>query len=200
MERIHWPKTGAWIFMLILVETGACLLTKGRWVNKKAKAESTPWTEVSRLFCPWGFSRQEYWSGLPCPPPGDLLNPGIKPTYPALQADSLLSEPPGKPWEYKRGVKIRRGEHNMQNQAEGWAWTRYFLLRKGWRLIGSMGEKQGGMEASEGLTCSSSPQAGIAVLSPLHLFVVLSRMDLVETILPYLREKNMQSDNLGAGV
>ena len=147
MERIHWPKTGAWIFMLILVETGACLLTKGRWVNKKAKAESTPWTEVSRLFCPWGFSRQEYWSGLPCPPPGDLLNPGIKPRYPALQADSLLSEPPGKPWEYKRGVKIRRGEHNMQNQAEGWAWTRYFLLRKGWRLIGSMGEKQGGMEA-----------------------------------------------------
>ena len=42
------------------------------------------------------FSRQEYWSGLPCPPPGDLPNPGIKPRSPALQADSLLSGPPGK--------------------------------------------------------------------------------------------------------
>ena len=45
----------------------------------------------------WGFSRQEYWSGLPCPPPGDLPNPGIEPRSPTLQADSLLSEPPGKP-------------------------------------------------------------------------------------------------------
>ena len=43
-----------------------------------------------------GFSRQEYWSGLPCPPPGDLLNPGIEFMSPTLQADSLLSEPPGK--------------------------------------------------------------------------------------------------------
>ena len=44
-----------------------------------------------------GFSRQEYWSGWPCPPPGDLPSPGIKPRSPALQTDSLLSEPPGKP-------------------------------------------------------------------------------------------------------
>ena len=40
-----------------------------------------------------GFSRQEYLSGLPCPPPGDLPNPGIKPRFPALQADSLPTEP-----------------------------------------------------------------------------------------------------------
>ena len=46
---------------------------------------------------PWEFSRQEYWSGLPCLPPGDLPNPGIKPRSPTLQADSLPSEPPGKP-------------------------------------------------------------------------------------------------------
>ena len=44
-----------------------------------------------------GFSRQEYWSGLPCPTPGDLPNPGIKPRSSALRVDSLLSEPPGKP-------------------------------------------------------------------------------------------------------
>ena len=47
-------------------------------------------------FCPQGFSRQEYWSGLPCPPPRDLPNPGIEPRSPSLHADSLPSEPPGK--------------------------------------------------------------------------------------------------------
>ena len=44
-----------------------------------------------------GFSRQEYWSGLPCPPPGDLPNTGIQPESPSLQANFLPSEPPGKP-------------------------------------------------------------------------------------------------------
>ena len=43
-----------------------------------------------------GFSRQEYWSGLPFPSPGDLPNPGIEPGTPTLQADALTSEPPGK--------------------------------------------------------------------------------------------------------
>ena len=43
------------------------------------------------------FFRQEYWSGLPFPSPGDLLDPGTEPRPPALQADSSLSEPPGKP-------------------------------------------------------------------------------------------------------
>ena len=41
-----------------------------------------------------GFSRQEYWNGLPCPPPGDFPNPGIKLLSPTLQAGSLLSKPP----------------------------------------------------------------------------------------------------------
>ena len=43
------------------------------------------------------FSRQEYWSGLPFPSPGDLPDPGFAPGSPALQADTLPSEPPGKP-------------------------------------------------------------------------------------------------------
>ena len=46
------------------------------------------------------FSRQEDWSGLPFPSPGDLPNPGIKPRFPTLQADSLLSEPAGKSTGY----------------------------------------------------------------------------------------------------
>ena len=49
------------------------------------------------------FSRQEYWSGSPFPSPGDLSNPGIEPGSPALQVDSILSEPPGKPYA-KLGV------------------------------------------------------------------------------------------------
>ena len=44
-----------------------------------------------------GFSRQEYWSGLPFPSPGDLPNPGIEPMSPALQADAFTAEPPGTP-------------------------------------------------------------------------------------------------------
>ena len=43
--------------------------------------------QPARLLCPWGFPRQEYWSGLPCPPLGDLPNPGIKCRSPALQAE-----------------------------------------------------------------------------------------------------------------
>ena len=50
-----------------------------------------------QAFQSMGFSRQEYWTGLPFPSPGDLPNPGIELESPALQADSLLSEPPGQP-------------------------------------------------------------------------------------------------------
>ena len=52
------------------------------------------------------FSRQEYWSGLLFSSPGDLPDPGIEPGSPALQADSLLSEPPEKPRICKEGGKI----------------------------------------------------------------------------------------------
>ena len=50
---------------------------------------ATQLTVPARVLCPWGFSRQEYWNGLPCLPPGDLPNPGIEPRPPTLQADSL---------------------------------------------------------------------------------------------------------------
>ena len=57
---------------------------------------ATPWTVTLQAPLSMGFSRQEYWSVLPFPSPGDLPDPGIKPKSPALQANSLLSEPPGK--------------------------------------------------------------------------------------------------------
>ena len=59
----------------------------------------TPWTVVHQAPLSMEFSRQKYWSGLPFPSPGDLPNSGTEPGAPALQADSLPSEPPGKPKE-----------------------------------------------------------------------------------------------------
>ena len=58
---------------------------------------ATQWTVAYQAPLSVGFSRQEYWSGLPFPSPGDLPDPGIEPGSPALQADVLPSEPPGKP-------------------------------------------------------------------------------------------------------
>ena len=60
---------------------------------------ATAWTVACQVLLSMEFSRQEYWYGLLCSPPGDLPNPGIKPISPgspALQMDSLPSEPPGK--------------------------------------------------------------------------------------------------------
>ena len=56
----------------------------------------TPWTVLHQAPLSMEFPRQEYWSGLPLLSPGDLRVPGIEPGSPALQAGSLLSEPPGK--------------------------------------------------------------------------------------------------------
>ena len=58
---------------------------------------ATRWTVAYHAPLSMGFSRQEYKSGLPFPSPGDLPKPGIEPRSPALQADALPSEPPGKP-------------------------------------------------------------------------------------------------------
>ena len=57
----------------------------------------TPWTVAWQVPLSKRFSRQEYWRGLPFPSPGDFHDPGIEPGSPTLQADSLLSEAPGKP-------------------------------------------------------------------------------------------------------
>ena len=81
----------------------------------------TPWAIGRQAPLSMGFSRQEHWSGLPCVP-GDLPNPGIKPGSPALQANSLPSEPPGKP----NLIKERLKEHNtVKNRL-----CRVFLHRK----------------------------------------------------------------------
>ena len=58
---------------------------------------ATPWTVAYQARQFMAFSMQVYWSGLPFPSPRDLPNPGIEPRSPTLQADTLPSEPPGKP-------------------------------------------------------------------------------------------------------
>ena len=71
--------------------------------KKKVKSLScvrlfaTLWTVAYQASPSLGFFRQEYWSGLPFPSPGDLPDPGIKPGSPALEADALTSEPQGSP-------------------------------------------------------------------------------------------------------
>ena len=75
----------------------ACIHTK---LLSRVRLSVTPWTVAHQAPMSMGFSRQEYWSGLPCPPPGDLPNPGIEPASLRLlhwQAGSLQLVPPGKP-------------------------------------------------------------------------------------------------------
>ena len=92
----------------------------GRWMvrgkiekEKKVKSLShvrlfaSPWTVAYQAPPSMGFSRQEYWSELPFPSPGGLPNPEIQFASPALQADAVPSEPPGKPTVRKR--KIDKG-------------------------------------------------------------------------------------------
>ena len=66
----------------------------------------TPWTTAFQVPLSMEFSRQEYWIRLPFPSPGDLLNPGTEIRSPALQADSLPSEPPGKPQFRNRLLEV----------------------------------------------------------------------------------------------
>ena len=68
---------------------------------------ATPGTIAYQAPPSMGFSRQECWSGLPFPSPGDLPNPGIEPRSPTLQVDSLSSEPPAKPPDICLGMRVK---------------------------------------------------------------------------------------------
>ena len=69
---------------------------------------ATPWTVAYQAPQSMEFSRQEYWSGVPFPSPRDLPDPGIEPRSPALQADTLPSEPPGKPSSSPRAADLSK--------------------------------------------------------------------------------------------
>ena len=69
------------------------------FVSKSCPTLSTPWTVACQAPLSMGFSRQEYWSGLPFPFPGALLDQGTEPVSSALQTDSLPDKLQGKLWE-----------------------------------------------------------------------------------------------------
>ena len=91
-------------------------------INYEGKCESlgpvrllaTPWTADRQAPPSMGFSRQECWSGLSCPSPGDLPDPGIKPRSPQLQAESLSPEPQEKPTMLQRKRK-NKGNYKQNN-------------------------------------------------------------------------------------
>ena len=94
--RSRVKKTGT---SLVVQQLRICLPMQRSEVKSLSRVQLfvTPWTVAYQAPLSMEFSRQEYWSGLPFPSPGDLPDPGIEPRSPALQADALLSEPPGKP-------------------------------------------------------------------------------------------------------
>ena len=64
----------------------------GGLITESCSTLATAWTVAHQAPLSMGFSRQEYWRGLPFPSPGDLPNPGLEPEFPELQADSLPTE------------------------------------------------------------------------------------------------------------
>ena len=104
----------------ILVEEGV-YHQEGLWVKRRSEVTQScltlqpPWTVACQAPPSIGFSRWEYWNGLPFPSPEDLPNPGIEPGSPSLQADSLPSEPPGMS---HRG--IQRSSYSLQPSESEW--------------------------------------------------------------------------------
>ena len=84
-----WPRAGLQGEVKVKVKMKVKSLSRVRLCD--------PWTVAHQAPLSMGFSRQEYWSELPFPSPGDLPDPGIEPRSPTLQADALTSAPPGKP-------------------------------------------------------------------------------------------------------
>ena len=91
----------------------ACMLSCFSWVRLFA----TPCTVACQCSLSMGFSKQEYWSGLPCPHPGDLPNPGLEPmspVSPAFQLDSLPLSHQGSPCIIYRGINRSENTENCE--------------------------------------------------------------------------------------
>ena len=89
LGQVPWPPVQAgspWPFIYIYIYASCSVVSKC----------ATPWTVAHQASLSIGFPRQEYWSGLPFPSPGDLPDPGIEPRSPTLQVDSLPAELPGE--------------------------------------------------------------------------------------------------------
>ena len=93
----HLSHQRAWTELPVWQVPSSYLTHGGGLVAKSCLTLVTPWTVACQASLSMRFTRQEYWSGLPLPSPGDLPDPGIEPWSPTLQADSLPTELWGKP-------------------------------------------------------------------------------------------------------
>ena len=96
----QWPKDWKRSVFIPIPKKGnakECSKWKWKWSRSVVSNSATSWTVAYQAPPSMGFSRQEYWSGLPFPSPGDLPDTGIEPRSPTFQADALTTEPPGKP-------------------------------------------------------------------------------------------------------
>ena len=123
------------LILLLILHTSQVRVLRYNWKRKKKKVKlltpvqlfATPWTVACQAPPPMEFSRLEYWSGLPFPSLGDLPSPGIEPRSPTLQADSLPSEPPGKPDTSRGRLESREGDQQREF---------YLVCAPGWLLNG----------------------------------------------------------------
>ena len=123
-----------------------CLVAQSCPTLCDPKDSSRP-AHPSRLLCAWTFSRQEYWSGLPCPPPRDLPNAGMEPTSPALQVILRWCLKRGK-FEWDFDADERKWKSKVYKMIHGW--VRVIPVRKtgvwlrkysGWKFTSSSGLK-----------------------------------------------------------
>ena len=91
----------------------------------------------AKVLCPWGFSRQEYWSGLSCPPPGNLLDPGIVSRPPTLWAGSIPSEPLRKPKHTGVG-SLSLIQENFLTQESNWGLLHWRRIHYQLSYLGSL--------------------------------------------------------------
>ena len=111
------------LFSFYYHTTAGAGIKRSMHLKKEKKVQSfssdqlfaTPWTVAYQPPPSMGFSRQEYWSGLPFPSPGDLPDPGIEPRSPAFRADALPSEPPGNPSTLPRGACSLGSPHHPKH-------------------------------------------------------------------------------------
>ena len=127
---------------------------------------ATPWTAARQAPLSMGFSRQEHWSGLPCPSPEDLPDPGIKPGPPAPQADSLPSECQGSLNENTGGEQVHTREQSLGQMGVGGvpvgpAWEPREALSRHWRtaVCGSAARGRGGQRSQKRLQRGPPPTA-----------------------------------------
>ena len=131
---MHWKEIWEILFFIQSVQSLSCV-----------RLFATPWTITHQAPLSTGFSRQEYLSGLPFPPPEHLPNPGIEPRSPTLQAGSLLSEPPGKPGMALSGRNsfLRMLRWSAHPKRKVWQVRLYINLKllhgKSWKTLSGAG-------------------------------------------------------------